>query len=504
MSDETLRWRTTKGKEGSLQWEGVPPYNKDEAFRKFEPEQMGIRYGQATAQHLNTALTADEKAMLSDVDDHISKHIQDWHNRCAGEIGKDLNWIGAETNSRDMFSTIKHDFSKAELDSREKYLNINKQLLAEADQARRDLNAFRGTHKGRPGIASYPDSNVLHFGVVFLCLVGEGIANAYFFSDNSLGLIGGFLEALLISLANVVASFIAGWLCLREINHKSIVRKSLGLIGFLAIMVFLVLLHLAAAQYREALQRSGDVEFFTSLAFNPSTLQDMQSFLLIGIGAVISVFAMYKGYTFDDPYPGYGKVYRIWKDRNDRVSEAQLNYKREVNAAFNVAMQAVDTISAKLDSKKQALKDFDTDMSTYFACVDSYYSQAQGAANTLISAFRGGVETSWGTPGAFPVLLDLVNSKLQPIDPSQLKEDVKDRLDQLLSAVVASRQYYAENRENMVKQLEAERGARTGKVDSTVQSLIAEIKLEAEQNRMEESHASQTASQLIPDAMESR
>ena len=186
------------------------------------------------------------------------------------------------------------------------------------------------------------------------------------------------------------------------------------------------------------------------------------------------------------------------------MSEAQLNYKREVNAAFNVAVQAIDTISAKLDSKKQALKDFETDMSTYFACVDSYYSQAQGAANTLISAFRGGVETSWGTPGAFPVLLDLVNSKLQPIDPSQLKEDVKDRLDQLLSAVVASRQYYAENRENMVKQLEAERGARIGKVDSTVQSLIAEIKLEAEQNRMEESHASQTASQLIPDAMESR
>ena len=47
MSEETLRWRTTKGKDGSLQWEGVPPYNKDEAFRKFEPEQMGIRYGQA-------------------------------------------------------------------------------------------------------------------------------------------------------------------------------------------------------------------------------------------------------------------------------------------------------------------------------------------------------------------------------------------------------------------------------------------------------------------------
>ncbi|NDP47496.1 MAG: hypothetical protein GZ085_03725 [Sulfuriferula multivorans] len=509
MSDDALRWRSTKGKDGSLKWEGVKPYNKDEAFRKFAPEQNGIRYGQATPQHKDVALTSDENAMLSDVNDHISKYIQDWHIRCAGEIGKDLNQIGAETNSRDMFSTIKHDFGKAELDSRETYLNSNKQLLAEKDQARRDLNAFRGTHKGRPNIASYPDSNVLHFGIVFLCLVAEGIANAYFFSDNSLGLIGGFLEALLISLANVVASFMAGWLCLREINHKSTVRKALGLIGFMVIVVFLVFLHLASAQYREALQRSGDVEFFTSLAFNPSTLQDMQSFLLMGIGAVISLFAMYKGYTFDDPYPGYGKVYRIWKDRNDKVSEAQLNYTREVNAAYNVAVQAVDAISAKLDSKMGSLKDFEAEMSTYFACVDSYYSQAQGAASALITAFRGGVETSWGTSGTFPVPLDLLNSKLQPIDPSQLKNDVKARLNQLLDAILASREYYAEKREDMIQQLEAEREARIGKMEDTVQSLIEQIKLEKEQDqkeqdKVEHSSTSLTDSLLISDAVESR
>ncbi len=471
MADETLRWKTSKGKDGSLQWEGVPPYEKDAALKKFIPKEAGKKYGHDNRRHNDLSLTLFEKDMLGDVNNHISATLQDWYSRCANQIQTDLNQIGTIIDSSHLFSAVKNKFDATARNLRQKLLHDHNQLLKTADDARRDLAMFKENNPGRPHIASYPESTLLHMAILFLCLIGEGIANAYFFSDNPLGLIGGFLEAFLISFANVAASFLAGWLCLRQLNHNSWARKSMGLIGFLAIVVFVVLLHLAAAHYREILQRSTGVEFFTSLAFDPRTLQDMQSFLLMGIGAAISLVAGYEGYNFDDPYPGYGKIYRKWKAFDDQVSKEQMNYKLELNAAYNGAVQEVDAISAILDAKEKALKDFGSEMSTYFACVNGYYGQAQDGASALITAFRGGVEAIWETAGSFPVTTELVNSQLHPIDPSQLKNDVTANLQQHLDALKKSRQNYAKNRENMIKQLDAERDKWIASVDSDLRGL---------------------------------
>ncbi|MFZ3019055.1 MAG: hypothetical protein WA056_11425 [Gallionella sp.] len=483
MPEEIIRWKTIRGKDGNLQWEGVSPYNKDEAFKKFKPEESGIRYGQANRQHTNFEPTSDEVGMVSDVNEHIGTHIQDWHSRCVSEIGKDLNLIGEGIDPNQIFSKIKSNLQAAGLEARENFLHINKQLLTEEDQARRDLNAFRGRHKGRPSIASYPESYTLHFGLIFIALVVEGVANSYFFSDNPIGLIGGFLQAFLFSLANVVVSFIAGWYCLREIHHQGKLRKVSGTILLSILIYFLCLLHLATAHYREALMQTGDAELLTSIAFSPNTLQDMQSIILILIGGGISVFAMYKGFTFDDPYPGYGKVYRIWKKRNGNLSEAQLVYKNKVNAVFQLAVQEIDAISARLDSKLDALKNFETDISTYFACVDSYYSQAQVAASSLITAFRGGVETSWGTPGTFPV----VESKLLPIDPSGQKANITARLEGLKNDITNSIANYKKSRGKFISELEDFRETQKQYVDKEVGQQVTDIKLEAEQDKAGES-----------------
>jgi hypothetical protein len=271
--------------------------------------------------------------------------------------------------------------------------------------------------------------------------------------DNPLGLIGGFLQAFLISLANVTVSFLAGWLCLRQLNHKSSARKAMGVIGFLFISVFVVFLHLATAHYREALQHSGDADFFSSLEFNPATLQDMQSLILIIIGGVITVIAMYKGYTADDPCPGYGKVYRKWKALNDQVSEAMLDFKLMVSDEYSRAIQKVDAIPADLDTQEKVLKDFEADISTDLACVNSYYSQAQGAAYALITEYRGAIEEIWKVPGCFPVTCELIGPVLQCLDTAKLNE-IHDKLKkQLKNQKKSQKVTYETNREATVKDL---------------------------------------------------
>lgn len=57
-------------------------------------------------------------------------------------------------------------------------------LRMEERKALRDLNRFKADH-GLQRTAVYPESHVKHFAMVFLFLLGECIANTYFFAANS-------------------------------------------------------------------------------------------------------------------------------------------------------------------------------------------------------------------------------------------------------------------------------------------------------------------------------
>lgn len=92
-------------------------------------------------------------------------------------------------------------------------------LRQEQQLRRRDLRAFvRERRLMRE--ASYPTSRLLHFGIIALVVVVESVANAEFFASvSTLGLVGGFLQAVGVSLVNVVSGVLAGYFCLRGLNR---------------------------------------------------------------------------------------------------------------------------------------------------------------------------------------------------------------------------------------------------------------------------------------------
>ncbi|MEP7027098.1 MAG: hypothetical protein ABI960_00755, partial [Candidatus Eisenbacteria bacterium] len=92
-------------------------------------------------------------------------------------------------------------------------------LRQEQQLRRRDLRAFvRERRLARE--ASYPTSRLLHFGIIALVVVVESVANAEFFASvSTLGLVGGFLQAVGVSLVNVVSGVLAGYFCVRGLNR---------------------------------------------------------------------------------------------------------------------------------------------------------------------------------------------------------------------------------------------------------------------------------------------
>ncbi len=195
-------------------------------------------------------------------------------------------------------------------------------------QAQAHLRMFMKEH-GLRRHARIPESRFWIFSVVLAVVVAEGAINSYFFAAASdFGLLGGFLQAFFVSGVNVAFAFIGGYLMLRQLVHKNPGRNLAGLIGLFAVLMMIVLINLMAAQYRGFLEQNIEnpgnavIERLLSLDFS-GALNSINSVLLVLVGLLCAFFSGWKGYSSDDPYPGYGDMQRDVNSAMDIVREVK-------------------------------------------------------------------------------------------------------------------------------------------------------------------------------------
>ena len=168
----------------------------------------------------------------------------------------------------------------------------------------------------------YPKSKLRHS---LLAICAGGIET--FFNGNMLaigalgGLIQGYTIALTISVINVGGAFWAGnWA--RLLNDRTAIRQGLGVFVVLLGAVILILFNLLVAHYREALVASGEYtetieagkRAWDAFSKNWFGVSDFMSWLLFGMGAMSAGLGAWKGYSMEDPYPGYSRRARALKD----------------------------------------------------------------------------------------------------------------------------------------------------------------------------------------------
>lgn len=193
-------------------------------------------------------------------------------------------------------------------------------LVSSTEQRMRhdvDLRAFRAKH-GITEQAVYPDSHVWHFAIILVLALGETSINAFFY-ENAQGLLGGFIVALSVSAVNMFGALALGW-GFRLKNLGDADKRAAGWACSLAFVVLTIYCNALFAAFRsnyqilanptdpmqvrrafrEAAGQAGHV-FVFGMQFG-----DLMSFILFGVGLLLSCLAFYKGYTFDDRYPGHG------------------------------------------------------------------------------------------------------------------------------------------------------------------------------------------------------
>jgi uncharacterized membrane protein YvlD (DUF360 family) len=185
--------------------------------------------------------------------------------------------------------------------------------------------------------------------VVFVLL--ESILNGMFFAEGSeAGLIGGVVQALVLSILNVGVASLYAVYGLPLLFHR---RGGIKFIGALVTIVFafwLCGLNLAIGHFRDLfIAGAGRVqmaELLNRLTANPLLLADAKSFILVLLGIALGLLAVIDVAATRDLYPGYGEVGR---ERQKAVEEYAEENARSLAAMMELRDHTADDLSSAIE-----------------------------------------------------------------------------------------------------------------------------------------------------------
>lgn len=311
--------------------------------------------------------------------------------------------------------------------------------------ARDELNDFKTEHRLKRAARS-PSSRQVTIGLLIILISVEAAANSVFFEKGSeLGWLGGLWTAVCISAVNVVVAFSIGLFPMRWTRHRNFLIAFFGYVVSFTGLCALISIHAIAAHLREVTAVVGEeaalLAAVDSLKTNPFGLKDLNSYYLFVIGVVWAIVAARKGFTFDDPYPGYGAHFRraeaarrTYSDEHDNLFEDLEDIKEETVREIDNGIARIPLFplqAAQIRAEREALRQ---NFKGYEAAINT-------AANQLLSRYRDKnriarstpapkhFDTAWQLPHTYlnevTVQAELAEPPSQQMDPNQALEKLR-------------------------------------------------------------------------------
>lgn len=303
-------------------------------------------------------------------------------------------------------------------------------LKKQLDLAEEDIEQFK-TKNRLNREADYPVSKLQTFGVLLVALIIESFLNGLFFAEGSdSGLLGGIGIAAMVAVANIAFGFILGWLVLRYKNHIANWRRNLSItISFTALLLSFIG-NLFIAHYREALSIYPDeahTYVWESINNGWMSISTISSWLLLVIGLLFYILAVFKGYHYDDAYPEYGKYARKKEKALDDLAETK-------DEAIFLIDEKYDSSIESLDRSYDEIKRLNTMLSNYVSSFEiqdtifkNYYSHLKSALLYVTKLYRdlNSAERNTPPPEFFETDFDF------QLDFAPLEQSFKDKREEL-------------------------------------------------------------------------
>jgi len=197
---------------------------------------------------------------------------------------------------------------------------------------------------------------ILTIGILSLVFMLETFLNAAFFTVAAEA---AYLNSIMIAFAlsglNIVLPFFYGYKILPWINSVNKGQKRLGQLSVAIAILIVLVINSLATNLRETMDNPKIIDLANAAtqAMTDFTLNftSVFSWFFIAIGLSLAFFAINKGYNYDDPYPGYGKISRttekLEKQIQDRYAELLENLNDAISEFDNYFHRVLDSIATR-------------------------------------------------------------------------------------------------------------------------------------------------------------
>lgn len=371
-----------------------------------------------------------DSSALDDVEQEIVAEMGEHATRAQIGAGANHRVYGERLSELALLrelSTISGESAKALGDYETTVIN-RKGALSLAKDAIRESYQNLAEFKRENGLRR-PAYNASHpayaWSAIGLSWFVESAFNTSFLRVNDeYGIIGGFIAAAVIAAVNVGLAAAVGRFWWPYLFHTSLSRKFAALGGCTIWLGILIIWNLLAGHFRDAKAAGLASPESASLAIlkqSPFQFDSIYSYGLLLAGIGFALFAARAAYKMDDPYPGYGAVYRRHEERCETYAEeieeslAELASTRD--AAIESASDTREELGRQFRERGQIIAARESHRTRYREHQD--YLEMIG--NTLLSHYRGAnvrARTDGITPLHFKELWSLKKSEL-PLDANE-------------------------------------------------------------------------------------
>lgn len=336
----------------------------------------------------------------SSVEDDIIGYIEGVRNQAQGTyFGKrekcenDLNLLNfaaeldkiKRINDPDQGEQIFNELlGKAELE-----LDAEKEKVI---KRQKDLENFRQENNlNREPYPSTKPQMVLTSCIISLLFLIETFANTAFLAKgNELGLIGAYTEAIVISFLNLFFAFMLGR-GVTNLNHIRRKRKFGGAVCAVLFLLLAIFFNLFVAHYREAtgtVLDQGGVIAINSFWENPFGLKEFQSWMLFGMGCAFATYSFYKGITWDDYYPRYGKHARLVMEAEEEYREIYGEHQEKLHNKFQQEVKNLGDIKQRIMRNQRRFKEIESDYANFIESFRRHIDYIESLGNGLLRRYQ--------------------------------------------------------------------------------------------------------------------
>jgi DNA repair exonuclease SbcCD ATPase subunit len=117
-------------------------------------------------------------------------------------------------------------------------------------------------------------------------------------------------------------------------------------------------------------------------------LATVESWLLLAVGVIFATIAAFDGYRIEDPYPGYGRLWRRLENARDEYAEEKESLKSQLSDLRDSVIEDLDDARDRVMQREEELNDLASMAEMIRARFNAHLSLLERTCNVVLSKYR--------------------------------------------------------------------------------------------------------------------